>query len=119
MSWELAFSLGALALAATIAYGWVQSRRAGRAVDAVGEAGARAVYDSPGTDRSPDTGRRGGVPPLVWIIAGLLIAWMAVAGVMSMRTSGGATYTEPDGASVMPATPPTAEAPGTPANTGP
>lgn len=117
--WEIGFHIGWALLALAIAYGLIQSRRAGRATDARGEAGAKAIYDGAGDrDASPDTGRRNTVPPLVWIIVGLLVAWLVVAAAMSRSTlstpSGGEAHRAVEGDTVMPPTPATPEAPGTP-----
>ena len=87
MSWELGFGLGVLLLGLAIAYGAYQSAHAGRAADARGEAGARRIYDSPGeSDRSPDHHPRRPIPPLVYIVCGLLLAWLVFAAVMAARS---------------------------------
>ncbi|HYD43762.1 MAG TPA: hypothetical protein VEA79_00705 [Phenylobacterium sp.] len=117
--WEIGFHIGWVLLAVAIAYGLIQSRRAGRGSDARGEAGARAVYDDAGDrDASPDDGSKKTVPPLVWIIVGLLVAWLVIAAAMSRNTlstpSGGEAHRAVEGETVMPATPATPEAPGTP-----
>jgi hypothetical protein len=88
MSWELGFGLGALLLALAIAYGLYQSAHASRADNMRVEAGARRIYDSPGeSDRSPDHHPRRTVPPLVFVICGILLAWLVFAGVMAQRSS--------------------------------
>lgn len=59
------------------------------------------------------------IPPLVWIVLALLVAWLVVALVQwggTHRTpQGGETPMQAEGPSVMPAAPPSGAAPGTPA----
>lgn len=77
--WELAFGLGALALFFTLAYGVYESRHAGAAADRAAEAGAKRIYDNPSeTDAPPKGGPRKKAPPLVWIMVGLLAAWLVM-----------------------------------------
>ena len=81
--WELAFGLGAFALFLTLAYGVYESRHAGAGADRLGEEGAKRIYDNPAeTDRPPMGGPRRKVPPLVWIMAGLRVAWIVFIFVM-------------------------------------
>ncbi|MBI1200232.1 MAG: hypothetical protein GC203_20430 [Phenylobacterium sp.] len=88
MSWEIGFGLGALLLGLGLAYGLYQSAHASRAQNVRGEVGAHRLYDSPGeSDRSPDHHPNRTVPPLVFIICGLLLAWLVFAGVMAERSS--------------------------------
>jgi hypothetical protein len=69
---------------------------------------------------SPDNPRKkGGVPPLVWIVLVLLVGWFAV---MMMQRKGadespqGGTHpVQAEGPSVMPAAPANGSAPATPA----
>jgi hypothetical protein len=71
------------------------------------------------TDQSSPK-RKGGVPPLVWIILALLVAWFVVAMVQRGGTDrtphGGATPEAAQGPSVMPPAPATGDAPATPGN---
>ena len=117
--WEIGFHIGWVLLGLAIAFGILQSRRAGRTADARGEAAAKALYDGDGDrDASPDDGSKKTVPPLVWIIVGLLVLWLVIAAAMSRATlstpSGGEAHRAVEGESLMPATPATPEAPGTP-----
>ena len=81
--WELAFGLGAFALFLTLAYGVYESRHAGPGVDRMSQEGAKRIYDNPTeTDRPPEGGPRRKAPPLVWIMVGLLVAWLAFIFVM-------------------------------------
>lgn len=79
IGWEIGFGLGAFALLLTLIYGVVQNRRAGPDVDRAAEAGAKRLYDNPAeSEVSPDTSRQKKAPPLVWIMAGLLAAWLVM-----------------------------------------
>lgn len=81
--WELAFGLGALALFFTLGYGVYQSRHAGAAATRSAEAGAKRIYDHPNeSDAPPEGGPKRKAPPLVWIMVGLLAAWLVVLLVM-------------------------------------
>jgi hypothetical protein len=66
---------------------------------------------------APKRGR--GIPPLVWIVLALLVAWLVIALMQrqgSDRTpQGGSHPAQAEGTSVMPATPPSGTTPGTPA----
>ncbi|WP_411288508.1 hypothetical protein [Phenylobacterium sp.] len=59
------------------------------------------------------------IPPLVWVVVAILVAWLAVALIQrngADRTpQGGATPSAAEDASVMPAAPATGDAPATPA----
>jgi hypothetical protein len=66
---------------------------------------------------------RSGIPPLVWIVLALVVA--AIAWAVSQRSGtlvtphGGTHPTQAEGPSVMPPTPPSGDAPGTPGSVGP
>ncbi|KQW67006.1 hypothetical protein ASE17_19700 [Phenylobacterium sp. Root77] len=76
--WETAFGFGALALLITLAYGVYHTRHVSKASERAGEAGAKRLYDNPGeSDAAPSGAQRRRVPPLIWIMAGLLVAWLA------------------------------------------
>lgn len=75
------------------------------------------------TDRSPDTAPKASrrIPPLVWIVLALLVAWLVVA-VMQRRGAdhtpqGGSAPAQAEGTSTMPAAPASGDAPATPAAT--
>ena len=72
-----------------------------------------------GYDRGEPRKRTRNIPPLVWIVLALLVAWFVVAMVQRQgadRTpQGGSTPAQAEGTSIMPATPPSGDAPGTPA----
>lgn len=85
--WETAFGFGALALLITLAYGVYHTRRGGRTLDRLGEAGARRIYDDPQESDAPARGGvRHRVPPLIWVMAGLLAAWLVA--IATLQTTG-------------------------------
>lgn len=72
------------------------------------------------TDQSPRPAeKKKGIPPLVWIVLALLVAWAVIAfmqrGGTDVTPQGGTMPMAEQGPSVMPAAPATPEAPGTPA----
>jgi hypothetical protein len=77
----------------------------------------RAAADDRTETRRP--ARR--IPPLVWIVIFLLVAWFAWAWVQRGGTDvtpqGGTMPRQAEGTSIMPAAPPNGSAPGTPART--
>ncbi len=72
-----------------------------------------------GYDGAPPRKRSRSIPPLVWIVLALLLAWLVIALMQRQgadRTpQGGSTPAQAEGASIMPATPPSGTTPGTPA----
>jgi flagellar basal body-associated protein FliL len=75
------------------------------------------------TDRNPDTARKTArrIPPLVWIVLALLVAWLVVAMMQRKGADhtpqGGSTPAQAEGTSTMPAAPASGDAPATPAGT--
>lgn len=70
------------------------------------------------TDQSSTPKRKGGIPPLVWIVLALLVAWLVIAMVQRGGTDrtpgGGTTPMAEQGPSVMPPAPAQGDAPATP-----
>lgn len=98
--WELAFGLGAFALLLTLAYGAYESRHTSAAANRLGEEGAKRIYDDPvETERPPQGGPRRKVPPLVWIMVGLLVAWLAFIFIMGEEVDNRAAPAAPSSAS--------------------
>jgi hypothetical protein len=68
-------------------------------------------------DGAPRKAKRG-IPPLVWIVLGLLLVWlvwaMAQRGGEQRTPQGGTTPMQNEGPSVVPPAPPSGSAPGTP-----
>ena len=79
----------------------------------------RPTHPTSQSDRAEPRKRTRNIPPLVWIVLALLVAWFVVAMVQRQgadRTpQGGSTPSQAEGTSIMPATPPSGDAPGTPA----
>jgi len=77
------------------------------------------MTDQSPRSETPPARRRGGIPPLVWIVVALLVGWLVVAMVQrggTEHTPGGGTHPmQAEGASVMPAAPASGDAPATPA----
>lgn len=73
-------------------------------------------------DTHPKTGAPGPrsrrIPPLVWIVVALLVAWLVVAlvqrGGTHVTPSGGTAPQQAEGPAIVEPAPPTATAPGTP-----
>jgi hypothetical protein len=73
------------------------------------------------TDRTPppeNRTRKRGVPPLVWVVAAIFVAWAAVFFIQRddemVSPQGGTHPTSAQGDAVMPAAPATSAAPATP-----
>lgn len=74
----------------------------------------------PPRDASPE-GRNRRIPPLVWIVLALLVAWLVIAliqrGGVDRSPHGGTAPREAESTGIMPATPAQGSAPATPAGT--
>lgn len=79
----------------------------------------RRTTSTPADDAARRQGRR--IPPLVWIVIFLLVAWFAWAWVQrggrDVTPQGGTTPRAAEGTSYMPAAPAQGAAPATPAGT--
>ncbi|MFL5295814.1 MAG: hypothetical protein ACJ798_05465 [Phenylobacterium sp.] len=70
-------------------------------------------------DVSPDTGRTRRIPPLVWIIVAILVAWFAIAmwqrqGTHPTASGRGTMTSEAEGPAYLPPAPASGSAPATP-----
>lgn len=69
-------------------------------------------------DASPDTGRTRRIPPLVWVVVVLLVAWFALAMWQRQGThrtpSGGTVTSAAEGPAYLPPAPANGTAPATP-----
>ena len=77
----------------------------------------------PPTEPAPAERRARRIPPLVWIVVGLLVAWLIVAmlqrGGTHVTPQGGTMPQAQEGTSYMPPAPATPTAPATPGGVGP
>jgi len=104
--WEVAFGLGAFALLLTLAYGVYHTRNVSGPAEQAGEKGAARLYDRPGeSDAPPKGGRRHKVPPLIWIMVGLLAAWLVTIFALGDRADADFGRTPPPPPESTPAVP--------------
>lgn len=88
MSWEAGFVIGTVLLGVALLYGVLAGRRTSPAAEAARDAGTRAVYAGDGDrDAPPRDGRPHRTPPLVWVIAAILAAWVLLSAVMALRSN--------------------------------